>query len=139
MPPGMTYRLMRGLLYWFQQKKPKEKRGVKPDYCDWRNCASHRHLSEDIDYRHPRRLERSRMAALVTCDFIRQRQNLHITGPTGTGKYWLAYALDHQACGEGLSVRYERMPRLLESLRLSRGDASLPKKLHCNHWQKSSC
>lgn len=84
---------------------------------------------EDIDYRHPRGLERSRMAQLVTCDFIRQRQNLHITGPTGTGKSWLACALGHEACRQGLSVRYERVPRLLESLRLARGDGSLPKKL----------
>lgn len=84
---------------------------------------------EDIDYRHPRGLERSRMASLITCDFIRQRQNLHITGPTGTGKSWLACALGQQACRQGLSVRYERVPRLLETLRLSRGDGSLGKKL----------
>lgn len=84
---------------------------------------------EDIDYRHPRGLERSRMASLVTCDFIRGRHNLHITGPTGTGKSWLACALGQQACRQGLSVRYERVPRLLETLRLSRGDGSFGKKL----------
>jgi len=84
---------------------------------------------EDIDYRHPRGLERSRMAALTTCDFIRQRQNLHITGPTGTGKSWLACALGQTACRQGLPVRYERVPRLLENLRLSRGDGSYGKKL----------
>ena len=84
---------------------------------------------EDIDYRHPRGLERSRMAALVTGDFIRQRQNLHITGPTGTGKSWLACALGQAACRQGLPVRYERVPRLLENLRLSKGDGSYGKKL----------
>lgn len=84
---------------------------------------------EDIDYRHPRGLERSRMAQIVSCDFIRQRQNLHITGPTGTGKSWLACALGQAACRQGLSARYERVPRLLESLRLSKGDGSYGKKL----------
>lgn len=84
---------------------------------------------EDIDYRHPRGLERSRMASLVTCDFIRGRQNLHITGPTGTGKSWLACALGQAACRQGLSARYERVPRLLETLRLSKGDGSYAKKL----------
>jgi DNA replication protein DnaC len=84
---------------------------------------------EDIDYRHPRGLERSRMAALITGDFIRQRQNLHITGPTGTGKSWLACAFGQTACRQGLPVRYERVPRLLENLRLSRGDGSYGKKL----------
>jgi hypothetical protein len=69
------------------------------------------------------------MAALVTCDFIRARHNLHFTGPTGSGKSWLACALGQQACRQGLSVRYERVPRLLENLRLARGDGSLGKKL----------
>ena len=84
---------------------------------------------EDIDYRHPRGLERSRMASLITCDFIRKRQNLHITGPTGTGKSWIACALGQAACRQGLSVRYERVPRLMETLRLSKGDGSYGKKL----------
>jgi len=84
---------------------------------------------EDIDYRHPRGLERSRMASLVTCDFIRGRQNLHITGPTGTGKSWIACALGQAACRQGLSVRYERVPRLMETLRLSKGDGSFGRKL----------
>lgn len=84
---------------------------------------------EDIDYRHRRGLERSRMAQLVTCDFIRHRQNLHITGPTGTGKSWIACALGQAACRQGLSTRYERMPRLMETLRLAKGDGTYGKKL----------
>ena len=84
---------------------------------------------EDIDYRHKRGLERSQMAQLVTCDWIRQHQNLHLTGPTGTGKSWLACALGHQAGRQGLSARYERVPRLLESLRIARGDGSFQKRL----------
>ena len=84
---------------------------------------------EDLDYRHPRGLERSRMASLITCDFIRHKQNLHLTGPTGTGKSWIACALGQAACRQGLSVRYERVPRLMETLRLSKGDGSFGKKL----------
>jgi DNA replication protein DnaC len=84
---------------------------------------------EDIDYQHPRGLERSRMASLVTGDFIRRRQNLLITGPTGTGKSWLACALGQAACRQGLAARYERVPRLMENLRLSRGDGTYGKKL----------
>jgi DNA replication protein DnaC len=84
---------------------------------------------EDIDYKHRRGLDRSRMAALVTCDWVRAHQQLHITGPTGCGKSWLACALGHQACRQGLSVRYERAARLLEELRVARGDGSLQKQL----------
>ncbi len=69
------------------------------------------------------------MAALVTCDWIRAHANLHITGATGNGKSWLACAFGQAACRQGLSVKYERMPRLLESLRIARGDGSYGKQL----------
>ncbi len=84
---------------------------------------------EDIDYKHRRGLERSVMAALSTCDWIRAHHNLHLTGPTGTGKSWLACALGQQACRQGLAVRYERVARLLDSLRIARGDGSYHKRL----------
>lgn len=84
---------------------------------------------EDVDYKHRRGLERSLMAQLASCDWVRSHHNVHLTGPTGTGKSWLACALGHQACRQGLSVRYERVPRLLETLRLARADGSLPKRL----------
>jgi len=41
---------------------------------------------EEIDYRHPRGLEKSKMAALASCNWIARHQNLLITGPTGSGK-----------------------------------------------------
>ena len=84
---------------------------------------------EDLDYKHRRGLDRSQMAALATCDWLRAHHNLHITGPTGCGKSWLACALGNQACRQGLSVRYERTSRLLEALRIARGDGSYGKKL----------
>lgn len=70
---------------------------------------------EDIDYKHRRALDRSQMAQLATCDWIRAHHNLHITAPTGCGKSWLACALGNQACRQGLSVRYERTSRLLDA------------------------
>ncbi len=79
---------------------------------------------EDIDYRHPRGLEKSRMAALASCDWIRQSHNLCITGPTGCGKTWLSCAVGNQACRQGLSVRYLRVPVLFEQLRIAHGDGS---------------
>ncbi|MCG5539459.1 IS21-like element helper ATPase IstB [Halorhodospira sp. 9622] len=82
---------------------------------------------EDIDYRHPRGLEKPRMAALAQCDWIRQAQNLCLTGPTGCGKTWLACAIGNQACRQGLSVRYLRLPKLFEQLRIAHGDGSYPR------------
>ena len=59
---------------------------------------------EDIDYRHPRGLDRASMTKLATCQWVHERHNVLIIGPTGIGKTWLACALGHKACREGLSV-----------------------------------
>ena len=79
---------------------------------------------EDIDYRHHRGLQKSQMASLASCKWIHGHQNLAITGPTGTGKTYLACALGNQACRQGMSVRYFRLPRLYESMRIAHGDGS---------------
>jgi DNA replication protein DnaC len=85
---------------------------------------------EDIDYRHPRGLDRSFMSTLATCQWIERHQNLTITGPAGSGKTWLACALGNQACRLGLSVRYVRLPRLFEMLRIAHGDGSYPRLMN---------
>jgi DNA replication protein DnaC len=85
---------------------------------------------EDIDYRHPRGLEKARMASLVALDWVRQSLNLCLTGPTGCGKTWLACALGNEACRRGFSVRYLRLPRLFEMLRIAHGDGSYSKLMN---------
>jgi DNA replication protein DnaC len=79
---------------------------------------------EDIDYAHQHGLKREQMAALASGEWIARGQNLCLTGPTGCGKTWLACALGNQACRQGRSVRYVRLPRLLEQLRIAHGDGS---------------
>jgi len=64
----------------------------------------------------------SSIAKLATGDWIRRRQDLLITGKTGTGKSWLACALGHKACRDDRLVLYHRVPRLLDALALARGD-----------------
>ena len=85
---------------------------------------------EDIDYRHPRGLEKPRMASLVALEWIRQSLNLCLTGPTGSGKTWLACAFGNEACRRGFSVRYLRLPRLFEMLRISHGDGTYTKLMN---------
>jgi DNA replication protein DnaC len=85
---------------------------------------------EDIDYRHPRQLDRSVMQRLATCEWIRSHENVVFIGPTGLGKTWLADALANQACREGFSALHARVPRLLEELRISRADGSYVKELN---------
>ena len=58
---------------------------------------------------------------------MRAHHNLLITGPTGIGKSWLACALGHQACRDGLNVIYARLSRFLVDLVTARGDGRYAK------------
>jgi DNA replication protein DnaC len=82
---------------------------------------------EDIDYRHPRGLDKSVMLQLVTCQWVRAHHNILMTGPTGIGKTWLACALGQQACRDGYSVLYLRLPRLLQEMPTAKGDGRYAK------------
>ena len=82
---------------------------------------------EDLDYRHPRGLDKALITRLATCQWVREHHNVLITGPTGIGKTWLACALGHQACREGYTVLYLRLPRLLQELPIAKGDGRYPK------------
>ena len=79
---------------------------------------------EDIDYRTARGLDKRLIATLATGDWIQRGQGLTLTGKTGTGKSWLLCALARQACRQGRSVRYWRLPRLLDELRIAHADGS---------------
>ena len=85
---------------------------------------------EDIDYRAGRGLDRAEMASLALCDWIGHGINLILTGPTGSGKTWLGCALGNQACRQGLTVAFQRLPLLLEELAVSHGDGSFRKRLN---------
>jgi len=84
---------------------------------------------EDIDFRHPRGLDKSLMLKLFSCDWIKDSNNLLITGPTGTGKTFLACALAQKACREGYSVQYIRTPRIFQELHIAKGDGRYTKIL----------
>lgn len=84
---------------------------------------------EDINYRHPRNLDRSVMQRLTTCRWVAEHENVVLTGATGLGKTWLACALAQRACREGYSAYYVRLPRLFHSLQIARADGSYLKEL----------
>jgi DNA replication protein DnaC len=84
---------------------------------------------EDIDYRARRGLDKSVMTSLTSLNWLRERQNIIITGPTGVGKTFLACALAQQACRENYRAQYHRLPRLLHDLEIAKGDGSYRKQL----------
>ena len=78
----------------------------------------------DIDYHQARSLDKRLMLHLASCQWVRKRQNVLITGPTGVGKSYIACALAHKACLEDFKAMYHRLPRLLESLQTAREDGT---------------
>lgn len=79
---------------------------------------------EDIDYRHPRGLEKSAVRELATGRWIEGHRNVLIAGPTGIGKSYLACAFGNLAARNGFTVLYQRAPRMFEALAQARGDGS---------------
>lgn len=79
---------------------------------------------EDIDYAHPRGLDKSLMRSFTTGSWLNAHHNILITGPTGVGKSFMACALGNFACRQGKSVRYLRSPRLMTELAMAHGDGT---------------
>ena len=69
------------------------------------------------------------VATLASCDWIRNAQNIILSGPTGAGKTWIACAFAQQACRQGFSALYVRAARLFEELRIAHGDGSFTRRL----------
>jgi DNA replication protein DnaC len=84
---------------------------------------------EDVNYETRRGLDRSAMASLALCNWIRHGVNVIVTGATGVGKTWIACALGNQACRLGLTVKFERVPLLLEDLAIAHADGTFRKRI----------
>ena len=84
---------------------------------------------EDIDYRHKRGLRRDTIEQMVAADWVGCHRNGIITGPTGTGKTYLACALAQQACRDGFRALYYYAPKLFRDLRTAQLDGSLVRLL----------
>ncbi len=84
---------------------------------------------EDIDYHHPRNLDKALMVFLASCQWVISHRNILITGPTGVGKTYVACALAHKSCREGYFAVYKRTSRLLYDLAMGRADGSYRKIL----------
>jgi DNA replication protein DnaC len=67
---------------------------------------------------------------LATLDFMARKENLIITGASGTGKSYLGQALGRQACMMEYRAIYSNTARLLKRLKLSKVDGTYLKELN---------
>ncbi|WP_158861630.1 IS21-like element helper ATPase IstB [Lunatibacter salilacus] len=83
----------------------------------------------DIDYSHSRNLDKNMFGRLATLSFVKKKENIILTGPSGVGKSYLAQALGNQACLMGYKTLYGNTARLLSKLKLSKVDGTYLKEL----------
>src|SRR5438132_6081554 len=84
---------------------------------------------EDVDGRAGRGFERSALMSLALSRWVEDGTAILATGPTGSGKSWLACALAQYACRRGHSALYLRVPRLGEELRVLHGNGGFSRWL----------
>ncbi|KAA0909451.1 AAA family ATPase [Aquicoccus porphyridii] len=82
---------------------------------------------EDVSFAASRGIDRRQVLALAQGEWIKAKEQIILTGQTGTGKTWLACAFGHQAARLDHSVLYVRMPRLFEDMAMARLDGRFPK------------
>lgn len=88
-----------------------------------------RGVIEDIDYQHPRGLDRKLIRTLASSEWVRQHQNVLLIGPTGIGKTWLGCALAHKACRDGFTILHKRSSELFRELAVAHIDGSFGRLL----------
>jgi DNA replication protein DnaC len=84
---------------------------------------------EQLDYEGNRGLDKNKIHRLADGKYINQSENILITGPTGTGKSFLASALGQQACQQGFKVLYANATRLFAQLKMAKVDSSAIREL----------
>ncbi len=84
---------------------------------------------QDIDYTANRQLDRNVFERLSALSFIRNKENVIITGATGTGKSYLGQALGNQACQLLFKTLYCNTSRLMEDLKIARLEGTYTKAL----------
>jgi len=82
---------------------------------------------EEIDFRTSRNLDKNLLLRLADCSFMERKENLLLTGSTGTGKSFIASAIGHQACVRDYRVRYFNCAKLFSAIKMARADGSYKK------------
>lgn len=83
----------------------------------------------DIDYASGRKLNKTLIKSLATCEYITEGRNIFITGATGSGKTYLACAFGMEALKQYFSVKFVRLPDMLLALETAREEKNYPKVL----------
>jgi DNA replication protein DnaC len=79
---------------------------------------------ENIEYHNDRQLDKAQITRLGTCNYIAEKRNILILGATGAGKSYLSCAFGVAACRNFYTVKYIRLPELLNDMALAQGNGT---------------
>jgi len=82
---------------------------------------------EDIEYHPDRKLDKTLITRLSTCNYIEERHNVIVMGATGNGKTYVSNALGMAANRNFYTVKYTRLPELLGELAVARAEGRYAK------------
>jgi len=91
---------------------------------------------ENMEYHADRKLDKAQIARLATCSYVQEKHNIIILGASGAGKTYLSCAFGVAACRHFYTVKYIRLPDLLNELAVARGEGIYKKVM--NHYKKVS-
>lgn len=84
---------------------------------------------ENFDWEFNKTIHRAQIEELATGEFIRRKDNLVLVGQSGVGKSRIVQSIGQSACVLGHRVRYTTSALLLEDLKASLADRSLPQRV----------
>lgn len=113
---------------------------IQAEWEDRENRKINRHLKaarfryhasiEEISYEPTRNLDKNLIIRLADCSFIKRKENILLTGPTGVGKSFISSALGNQACHQGYKVLYFNTQKLFTWLKMSKADGSYIREIN---------
>ncbi len=89
----------------------------------------YRAFMEEVMVSTTRNIDKNTIGRLSSCDFIKQKQNILVTGSTGVGKSFIASAIGHKAYMDGYKVMYFNINKLFSKLKMAKGDGSYLKEI----------
>ena len=117
---GLTFEERFGLIVDIEWSKRKNNRLAR--LIQNAGLSENNACLENIEYAADRKLDKSLITTLATCNYIQEKHNIIILGAAGAGKSYLGCAFGVAACRNFFGVKYIRLPELFNDLAVARGE-----------------
>ena len=84
---------------------------------------------EGIEYYEDRKLDKGEILRFAACQYIEEGHHIILKGMSGNGKTYIACALGNAACRKFKTVRYIRMPELIEEFSIAKAEGNFKKTM----------